>query len=119
MAKQPTTGQRKSKEVAKEVFEPILIDSSIPYKLKIEEDNYDIDYFQSVGHDFAAVLIARRIVDQAVIDIDVFKKLKHKMKNADKVNMDKNYSRFVMASQALATISDELLGEALRISKKK
>jgi len=109
------------KKVAEEKkpFEPIVIEGTIPYKLTITEEEYNIDYTPSIGHDFAAVLIARRITEGLVTDIERFKKMKTKLKQSDKVFMNTNYANLLKSSVSLGNISDQLLTEALEMSKKK
>lgn len=97
---------------------PLIIEGSLPYRIVITGDEYKVDYDFSVANELAAVMIARKITEQIKSDMELFKKMKVKQSPADKKHSESRYDKLIHSSYSLATISDEILAEALgKVSK--
>lgn len=107
------------KETVKEEFKPIVIESSMPFKITITEGEYFVENTPGLGNDLAAILITRKISEQLKQDIDRFKKMKVKQTMADKRHMDMRYAKLSNSIDSLSDMADELLADALRQSQKK
>lgn len=96
--------RREKKETKK--FEPLTIDGTINFQIRITEEGYEIECPRSIENDLAMCLVVKDIVEKRIVDC---KLTLERVKGADKKFIKERQSKLVHTSFGLGTLSNDIL----------